>query len=48
MMKTPKNLRISENPSPEKQSKNPSPWNLSVSLPAPGEKRDQKPKVSIM
>lgn len=48
MMKTPKNLRISENPSPEKQSENPSPWNLSVSLAAPGEKGDQKPKVSVI
>ena len=48
MMKTPENLSISENPSAEKQSENLSPWNLSVSLAAPGEKGDRKPKITTI
>lgn len=48
MMKTPENLRISENPSPEKQSENLTLWNLSVSLAGSGEKGDRKPKISTI
>jgi len=48
MMKTPENLRISENHSPEKQSENLAPWNLSVSLAGSGEKGDRNPKISTI